>query len=125
FGTATTLCVITDQKAYLGGAILPGVRLSVDALSKNTAKLPSVEIIKTEQVVGRSTIESIQAGVYYGVLGACRELISGINKEAFADQKALVLATGGFASLFDKQDLYDVLVPDLVLQGIRLAALMN
>lgn len=125
FGTATTFCVVTAQKGYLGGAILPGVRLSVEALSKNTAKLPSVEIIKTETVVGRSTIESIQSGVYYGVLGACRELIQRINKEAFDGKNALVLATGGFASLFDKQDLYDYLVPDLVLQGIRLAALMN
>lgn len=125
FGTATTFCAITAQKAYLGGAILPGVRLSVDALSKNTAKLPSVEIVKIDNVVGRSTIESIQSGVYYGVLGACRELISRINQESFMGNKALVLATGGFASLFDKQDLYDHHVPDLVLQGIRLAALMN
>lgn len=125
FGTATTFCVITAQKAYLGGSILPGVRLSVDALSNNTAKLPSVEIIKTETVVGRSTIESIQSGVYYGVLGACKELIHRINNESFAGKNALVLATGGFASLFDKQGLYDHLVPDLVLQGIRLAALMN
>lgn len=125
FGTATTFCVISAQKAYLGGAILPGVRLSVEALSKNTAKLPTVEIIKTEQVVGRSTVESIQSGVYFGVLGACRELIQRINQEAFAGQKALVLATGGFASLFEKQGLYDHLVLDLVLHGIRLSALMN
>lgn len=125
FGTATTFCVINAQKAYLGGTILPGVRLSVDALSKNTAKLPAVEIIKVENTVGRSTIESIQSGVYYGALGACREIIQRINKEAFGNDKALVLATGGFASLFDKQDLYDHLIPDLVLQGIRLAALMN
>ena len=125
FGTATTFCAITAQKAYLGGVILPGVRLSVDALSKNTAKLPSVEIIKIDNVVGRSTVESIQSGVYYGVLGACRELIQRINKESFADNNALVLATGGFASLFEKQDIYHHLVPDLVLQGIRIAALMN
>lgn len=125
FGTATTFCVITAQKVYLGGAILPGVRLSVDALSKNTAKLPSVEIIKIENAVGRSTVESIQSGVYYGVLGACRELIQRINQESFNNNKALVLATGGFASLFDKQGIYDHLVSDLVLQGIRLAALMN
>ena len=125
FGTATTFCVITAQKEYLGGAILPGVRLSVDALSKNTAKLPSVEIIKIDNVVGRSTIESIQAGVYYGVLGACKELIHRINKESFSGNHALILATGGFASLFDKQDIYDHIVPDLVLEGVRLAALMN
>ncbi len=77
----------------MGGAILPGVRLSADALSKNTARLPSVEIIKTETVVGRSTIESIQSGVYYGVLGACRELLARMNQESFAGNRALVLAT--------------------------------
>lgn len=125
FGTATTFCAITNQKIYLGGAILPGVRLSVDALSKNTAKLPSVEIVKIGEAVGRSTIESIQSGVYYGVLGACRELINRISQEAFSGNKPLILATGGFASLFDKQALYDHWVPDLVLHGIRLAALMN
>ena len=125
FGTATTICVISAQKAYMGGAILPGVRLSVDALSKNTAKLPAVEIIKIENPIGRSTIESIQSGVYYGVLGACRELIQRMIQEVFGAEKTLILATGGFASLFEKQGLYDHLVPDLVLQGIRLAALMN
>lgn len=125
FGTATTICVISAQKAYMGGAILPGVRLSVDALSKNTAKLPAVEIIKIENSIGRSTIESIQSGVYYGVLGACRELIQRMIQEVFGAEKTLILATGGFASLFEKQGLYDHLVPDLVLQGIRLAALMN
>lgn len=125
FGTATTFCVINGQKEYLGGAILPGVRLSADALSKNTAKLPSVEILRTEHVVGRSTIESIQSGVYYGVLGACRELIKRIQDESFAGKPVVVLATGGFASLFDKHDLYDQWVPDLVLQGIRFASLMN
>lgn len=125
FGTATTFCVINSKKEYLGGAILPGVRLSVDALSKNTAKLPAVEIVKVESVVGRSTIESIQSGVFYGVLGACRELIFKISQDVFAGQKTQVLATGGFASLFDNQNLYDHIIPDLVLQGIRLAALMN
>ncbi len=125
FGTATTFCVVTGQKAYLGGAILPGVRLAVDALSNKTAKLPAVEIIKVDDAVGRSTIESIQSGVFYGALGACRELIQRIQHEAFAHEPVLVLATGGFASLFDKQALYDHHLPDLVLQGIRLAAEMN
>ncbi|MBA2655572.1 MAG: type III pantothenate kinase [Tatlockia sp.] len=125
FGTATTFCVITAQKAYLGGAILPGIRLSLDALASNTAKLPSVEIIKVDQVVGRSTIESIQSGVFYGVIGACRELISRIKEEAFAQEDAVVLATGGFASLFDKQGIFDHHLPDLVLQGIRIAAELN
>jgi type III pantothenate kinase len=125
FGTATTFCAVNARKAYLGGAILPGMSLAVDALATKTAKLPTVEIIKTEQVVGRSTIESIQSGIFYGVLGACRELIKQIKQEVFPDQDTLVLATGGFAALFDKQALYDHLIPDLVLQGIRLAAELN
>jgi type III pantothenate kinase len=125
FGTATTFCVVTAQKAYLGGSILPGVRLSVEALSQNTAKLPSVEIIKVDQAIGRSTIESIQSGVFYGVLGACSELIRRIKAEAFSDEEVYVIATGGFASLFEKQGIYDELLPDLVLQGIRIATLGN
>lgn len=125
FGTATTFCVINTKKHYLGGAILPGMRLAVEALSKNTAKLPVVEIVKVDQVVGRSTIESIQSGVYYGALGACRELITRIKQTLFINEEVTVLATGGFAALFDNQGIYDHHLADLVLQGIRLAAEMN
>lgn len=125
FGTATTFCVIDTQKQYMGGAILPGIRLAVDALSSNTAKLPAVEIVKIKQAIGRSTIESIQSGVFYGALGACKELIARIKQEAFAGEEVLVLATGGFASLFDKHDLYDQHLPDLVLDGVRIAAELN
>jgi type III pantothenate kinase len=125
FGTATTFCVITNQKIYLGGAILPGVRLAVDALSSKTAKLPAVDIVKMEKALGRSTIESIQSGVFYGALGACRELIHRMKEETFPGQEALVLATGGFASLFAQHELYDHHLPDLVLQGLRIASEMN
>lgn len=125
FGTATTFCVINSKKAYLGGAIMPGMRLSVDALSNNTAKLSAVEIIKMDQAIGRSTAESIQSGIFYGAVGACRELIDRIKAEAFAGETVTVIATGGFSSLFEKQGVYDYLSPDLVLLGIRLAAQMN
>ncbi|OGV48463.1 MAG: pantothenate kinase [Legionellales bacterium RIFCSPHIGHO2_12_FULL_42_9] len=125
FGTATTFCVINSEKAYLGGVIIPGVRLSVDALSHNTAKLPTVEIIKTEIVVGRSTIESIQSGIFYGSVGACREIIQNIKTQLFKEKPVLVLATGGFASLFEQQNVYDLLLPDLVLHGVRMATTLN
>jgi type III pantothenate kinase len=125
FGTATTFCAVSANKSYLGGAILPGMRLSVDALSKNTAKLPLVEIVKVFQTIGRSTIESIQSGVYFGKIGACCELIRRIKAEAFKGQPVHVIATGGFASMFDKQGVFDELLPDLVLLGIRLAYRMN
>lgn len=125
FGTATTFCVITKLKAYLGGIILPGLRLAADALAKNTAKLPVVEIVKAQQVIGRSTIESIQSGVFFGAMGACRELIERIKADAFAGEEVLVLATGGFAALFENQSIYDRHLPDLVLQGVSIAADMN
>jgi len=125
FGTATTFCAISKDKKYLGGAILPGVRISVDALTKNTAKLPSVEILKVSTVVGRSTIESIQSGIFFGALGACRELITRIKQAAFPAETPWVFATGGFALLFDQQGLFDQHHPDLVLHGIRFAAEMN
>lgn len=125
FGTATTFCVVTSEKAYLGGVIIPGVRLSVDALSNNTAKLPTVEIIKTETVVGRSTIESIQSGIFYGSVGSCREIIQTIKAQLFQEKPVLVIATGGFASLFEQQNIYDLLLPDLVLHGVRMATMLN
>lgn len=125
FGTATTFCAVNAKKIYLGGTILPGIRLSGDALSRNTAKLPPVEIIKMTQVLGRSTIESIQSGLFFGALGACREIIARLKQDIFGHEAVLVLATGGFASLFEQTDLYDLLLPDLVLEGIRLAAVMN
>jgi type III pantothenate kinase len=125
FGTATTFCAISHDKAYLGGTIIPGIRLSVDALANNTAKLPVVEIIKSEHTLGRSTIESIQSGVYYAALGACKEVIANIKKEAFANQEVFVVATGGFAALFDNKSLFDINVADLVLQGMLSAYQMN
>lgn len=125
FGTAITLCVISADKSYWGGAILPGVSLSRDALSKNTAKLSAVEIIKPEQAVGRTTAESIQSGIFFGALGACKELLKQIKLEYFEQQELLVIATGGFASLFESYELYDYLMPDLVLYGIKTAAILN
>lgn len=125
FGTATTFCVISADKTYFGGAILPGVRLSVEALSKNTAKLPSVEIVKPKLVVGNSTISSIQSGIFYGAVGSSRELITRMKQEFFSDKSVTVLATGGFAWLFENQAIYDKHVPDLVLQGLSIAADMN
>lgn len=121
FGTATTFCVVTAAKVYLGGVILPGIRLSVEALGQKTAKLPQVEIIKAEQAIGRSTIESIQSGVFYGAVGACSELIRRIKAEAFSGSDVHILATGGFAPLFEKQGIYDEILPDLVLEGLRIA----
>lgn len=125
FGTATTIEVVTKDREYLGGAILPGLRLSMEALEGNTAKLPSVEIVRPEAAVGRSTAESIQAGLYFGTLGGLERLITRIRQEEFGGRKPIVIGTGGFSSMFRDEDLFDHIVPDLLLRGLLLALRMN
>lgn len=127
FGTATTLCVVNKEKEYLGGAILPGVRISMEALESKTAKLPSVEIVQPETIVGRSTVESIQSGLYFGQFHMVKGMIEQIIKEenwTGADQP-LIIATGGFSRLYESQNFFHTIVPDLALRGLCMALQMN
>lgn len=124
-GTATTFCAINEAKDYLGGAIIPGLRISMEALESKTAKLPSVEILKPENSCGRSTIESIQSGLYYSHLGAMKELIHRYQEEVFQGKKPYVIGTGGFSRLFHGTGIFDTEIPDLVLYGLYLALKMN
>jgi type III pantothenate kinase len=124
-GTATTLCVISKDRSYRGGIILPGLRMSMQALESGTSKLGSVEIIRRETCLGRATAESIQSGLYFGHLGALREILQRVQQEEFDGQRPKVLATGGFASLFDGADLFDQVIPDLVLRGLLSALSLN
>lgn len=125
FGTATTCCAITDKQEYFGGAILPGIRLSMDTLQHNTAKLFTVEIVQPAIAVGRSTRESLQSGLYYMQIGAVKELIARFSQELFPNIKPVVIATGGFSSFFAKEKLFYATVPDLVLHGLKIALNMN
>ncbi len=125
FGTATTLCAITHEKEFLGGNILPGVRLSMEALESRTAQLPSVEIVPPGTAVGRSTIESIQSGLYWSNVGMVRELVTRITAEVFPDDKPLVIGTGGFAQLFVREKLFDHVIPDLILTGLMEVIRLN
>jgi len=124
-GTATTFCAISQNKEYLGGSIVAGLRLNMEALESKTAKLPSVEIVAMKEALGRSTIESIQSGLYYGHLGTMREISQRISQECFAGEKPFIIGTGGFSSLFEKEKIFDVTQPDLVLQGLMFALKMN
>ncbi len=121
FGTATTLCAVTKDKEYLGGIITPGIGISMSALESNTARLPSVEIMRPAEVVGRSTVESIQAGLYFGTLALVRGLVGRVTAEHFAEDRPLVVGTGGFGRLFDEEQLFDEFVPELSLLGLRRA----
>lgn len=118
FGTATTLCVISKNKEYLGGIILPGIRMSMEALDKHTAKLPRVEIKKTKNVYGKTTTESIQAGLYHGQIAIVNELTKKISVEAFQGDKPIVIGTGGFSSMFQDENLFDIISPTLVFKGL-------
>lgn len=125
FGTATTFCVINKAKDYLGGIIVPGLKISMEALERETAQLPTVEIAETKTLVGKSTIESIQSGLYHGQAGMVRELIRGITMEAFSDEPPRVIGTGGFSRLFENAGLFDVIIPTLVLEGLKIAYKLN
>src|SRR4029079_341293 len=76
-GTATTVCAVTKKRDYLGGTILSGMRLNMEALKNNAAKLMEVDIEIPSNYIGRTTREAIQAGLYFGQLGALREIIAG------------------------------------------------
>lgn len=129
FGTATTFCTVNKEKEYLGGVIIAGLKISMEALETKTAKLPSVEIVSMKEALGRSTVESIQSGLYFGQVGTVREVITRLTSECFASSdpkdKPRVIATGGFAGLFEKEGLFDVVIPDLVLKGLNHALRMN
>ncbi len=125
FGTATTLCAITRNKEFLGGNIIPGVRLSMEALEERTAQLPAVEILPPQRALGRTTIESIQSGLYWSNVGMVRELIGRITEEEFSDDPPVVIGTGGFAQLFNREYLFDHVVTDLILTGLREIVRLN
>jgi type III pantothenate kinase len=125
YGTATTIDAVTRKKEYLGGMIVPGLRISMEALESKTAKLPAVEILKPQELIGRSTVESIQAGLYFGNVAIAQELTRKIKKEYFPDGDTVIIGTGGFSRLFTDAKIFDTVVPDLVLIGLQLALKMN
>jgi type III pantothenate kinase len=91
------------------------------ALESKTAQLPAVEIVKPSEVLGRSTVESIQSGLYYGTLATVRSLAAIVTEEHFAHGKPVILGTGGFGRLFQNEQLFDAFVPELALIGLRRA----
>jgi type III pantothenate kinase len=97
FGTATTIDLISPKGEYVGGAIAPGLSISLEALVQRASKLPHIEIVKPKEVVGRNTVNSIQAGIFYGYVGLVDGLVQRIQKEQNLSLK--VVATGGLAPL--------------------------
>ena len=91
----------------------------MEALESRTAQLPNVEIVRPESALGTNTVEGIQSGLYYGNVGAIRELNTRLSAH-FQGRKPLILATGGFARIFEEEGIFDEIISDLVLEGLRL-----
>ena len=124
-GTATTFEVVTAAREYLGGIIVPGIRTGMEALETNTARLPTVEIVPPTALVGRSTVECIQSGLYFGNRAMIAGLTRDIRDQAFAGQPVFVVGTGGFSRLFEREPLFDAVLPDLILVGLERALALN
>jgi len=119
FGTATTFDAVSAKGEYLGGAIAPGVLISAEALYLKTAKLPRIEIRKPSGVIGKTTVASMQSGLYFGYVGLTQAIISEIKKELGENTK--VVATGGFGDQIAAEvPAIDAYEPNLVLDGLRI-----
>jgi type III pantothenate kinase len=120
FGSAVTFDVISAKGEYMGGAIAPGIRLSAGALAHRTALLPEVRPQARPPVIGRSTRGAIASGLYHGFLGLVSELVGRITAEL--GTKPRVIATGGdVAFIASEAPEIEEVVPDLTLQGLRIA----
>jgi type III pantothenate kinase len=119
FGTATTLDVVDDDGAYVGGVIAPGVNLSLEALHMAAAALPHVDISRPEGVVGTNTVACMQSGIYWGYVGLVEGIVARIRAERGRAMK--VIGTGGLATLFAQgTSIFDAVEDDLTMRGLVL-----
>jgi type III pantothenate kinase len=119
FGTATTFDAVSAKGEYLGGAIAPGIQIAAEALYLKTAKLPRIEIAKSKKAIGRTTVASMQSGLYFGYIGLVANIIENIQEELGGG--CTVVATGGLSSLICSEiDVISHQAPFLVLDGLRI-----
>lgn len=118
FGTATTFDVIAGDGGYEGGAIAPGINLSLEALHQAAAQLPRIAVTRPGKVIGRSTVEAMMSGTFWGYIGMIEGMISRIRQE-FGEPDLRVIATGGLAPLFAEYcDTIETADADLTLRGL-------
>jgi type III pantothenate kinase len=120
FGTATTFNAVSAEGEFLGGAIMPGIKLSTEALVANAAKLPRIELVRPETVINRTTITNMQAGIIYGYVGAVDNIVTHMRQE-LGDLSAQVIATGGLSRLISPESKTISRVNgSLTLEGLRI-----
>ena len=127
FGTATTFNAISASGEFLGGCIAPGIKTSRNSLTDSTAKLPTVELVKPNSVIGKTTIGNMQSGIIYGFTGLVKNIVAAIKKEMKAPD-AKVIATGGLSELItsnDDENTIDKVDRVLTLNGLKLIYNMN
>jgi len=119
FGTATTFDYIDASGAYLGGAIVPGIDISAEALYQRAAKLPRIELSKPKTVIGRNTVAAMQSGIIYGYAGQVDGIVKRIRQEFGVQPR--VIATGGMADLIaGESETIETVDPLLTLEGLRI-----
>ena len=122
FGTATTFDAISADGEYLGGVICPGIQISADALFQRAARLPKVDVRKPDRVIGRTTVGSMQSGLFFGYVDMVIGIVQRMREElAGAGGKVATVATGGTAAIIaDETGIIDAVNPDLTLIGLRM-----
>lgn len=119
FGTATTYCFITGKGEYMGGAIAPGIGISMEALFDRASKLPRIELARPEGVIGKNTVAAMQAGIIFGYVGQVEGIVA--RMKAQSDVEPTVIATGGLADLIASETtVIDVVDNFLTLKGLNL-----
>lgn len=127
FGTATTFDAISAKGEYLGGVICPGIQISADALFQRAARLPRVDVSRPDTVIGRTTVASMRAGLFFGYVDMVEGIVRRMRVELAGDSGAVTtVATGGMAAVIaDETTVIDAINPDLTLIGLRMIWEMN
>ncbi len=125
FGSATTFNMVSSDGVFMGGAIAPGIKSSAEALTNTAAKLPRIELIKPENIIGKTTIANMQSGLIYGFRGLVEGLIKGMKLESGYDEELKVIATGGMSELVSGIKLFDKIDRALSLKGLKILYDLN